>query len=318
VIPFAYQLRKTQFLLLLLISFFVAHLLAALPRPQASAPPDSSLCSKADSGDPSAIRQLHQYLLQKDAAAPGYDIALSWLRSRAELGDPGSQFLLGYLFEHGHGVPQDLAQAVTNYQAAGLRGDSFAQNNLASLYQRGRGIPRDLQRARELYLLSARRNNSAAQTNLASMYYAGDGVPRDFSEAARWFLAAANQGDPVAQHNLGVLYYRGEGVPKDFVGAAKWVGRSAAQNLASAQTDLAFLYETGAGVSQDDFAAYLWYSRALACGDSTGASRRDAIARRLSAKQRDEGRTLAANPPSPPHNAFSWSSGATFSVLPKN
>lgn len=319
-IPTAHQLRKTQFPLCVLLFLFLARTLAAVPPPQTPVPPDSIpvLCAQASAGDSFAVHRLNQYLLQHDSTAANYDAALSWLRNRAANGNPNSEFLLGYLFEHGHGVPQDLAQAITNYQAASSQGNSVAQNNLASLYQRGLGVPRDLQKARELYLSSVRQNNSAAQTNLASMYYVGDGVPRDVSEAARWFLAAANLGDPTAQHNLGVLYYLGEGVPKDLAASAKWIGRSATQNLGAAQTDLAFLYETGIGVSQDDFAAYLWYSRALASGDSTGASRRDAIARRLTAKQRDEGRTLATTPPSAPHNGFSWPAGSTFSVLPKH
>jgi len=319
VIPTAHQHPKTHFIPLVMFFFVVTQTFAALPRPQIPVTtlpdPITSLCSRADSGDPVAIQQLREYLLRHDSSSPNYDIAIGWLRSRAASGSANAEFLLGYLLEHGHGVPRDLPQAVANYQDASARGNSFAQNNLAYLYQRGLGLPRDPRKARELYLASARQNNSAAQTNLASMYYIGDGVSRDPAEAARWFLAAANQGDPIAQHDLGVLYYRGEGVRKDLPAAAKWIGLAATQSLASAETDLAFLYETGSGLSQDEFAAYLWYSRALAAGDSAGASHRDAIARHLNAKQRDEAHALATTSLAPPDTG-SFAPGYALSILP--
>jgi TPR repeat protein len=322
VIHSKHQQRCLQFVSLALFFLLADRSLAAFPHAQAPAPtastPVSGLCVQAAAGDSSAIHRLNQYLLQQDTTAVDYAVALDCLRARAAHDHPDAEFLLGYLFEHGHGVPQDLVKAAANYQAASDRGDSFAQNNLASLYQRGLGVPRDPRKALDLYTASAQRGNAIGQTNLASLYYRGDGVPINVSEAARWFLAAADRGgDSVAQHNLGVLYYRGQGVPQDFAAAAKWIGRSASQGLPAAQADLGFLYETGAGVSQDEFAAYLWYSRASAAGDSDGAARRDAIAHRLSAKQRDEGRALAAAPRSTSHDALTPSPGE-LAILPKH
>ena len=315
------QLSKTRFILLANLSLLLAHSLGAVPRSQTPATARSEsvavLCTQADSGDSSAIRSLNQYLVQHESSADDYAIALNWLRARAAGDNPDAEFLLGYLFEQGHGVPQDLARAAANYQAASDHGNSFAQNNLASLYQRGLGVPRDLAKAFSLYTAAASQRNPVAETNLASMYYIGAAAPRDYSAAARWFLAAAEQGDPTAQHDLGVLYYQGLGVPKDLAAAAHWEGLAAINGNPRAQTDLAYLYETGSGVPRDYFAAYLWYSRAIAAGDTSGSSRSEAVARCLNPKQRDEGHALATTRSSSPHPSALVPSDV-FSVLPSH
>jgi TPR repeat protein len=316
------QVNKTRFILLVNFTVLVAHSLGAAPRSQAPATAKAEsvaqLCAHADSGDSSAIRSLNRYLVQYDSGADDYAIALDWLRARAARDNPDAEFLLGYLFEHGHGVPQDLARAAANYQAAANRGNSFAQNNLASLYQRGLGVPRDLDKAFHLYTAAALQRNPVAETNLASMYYVGAAARRDYSAAARWFLAAAEQGDSTAQHDLGVLYFQGLGVPKDLAAAAHWEGLAAINGNPRAQTDLAYFYETGSGVPRDNFAAYLWYSRAIAAGDTSGSFRSEAVARCLNPKQRDEGHALATTPSSSPRDPLSLVPSDVLSVLPNH
>ena len=315
----AHQRTRSQLIFLSLFFFLAAHALVALPRPQDLQGPALSdsiaeLCAKADSGDSLAMQRLNRYLLRYDSSSPDYAIAVDWLRPRASRDIPDAQFVLGYLLEHGHGVPKDLAQAAVNYELAAAHGVAAAQNNLAALYQGGLGVPRDPQKAFELYSSAARLGYSVSQTNLASMYYTGAAVPRDYALAAKWFRAAAEQGDSIAQHNLGVLYYQGLGVPRDYAAAAHWEGLAAVHGNPLAQTDLAYFYETAAGVPQDYFAAYLWYSRAIANGELSGTSRRDAIARFLNRKQRDEGQAVAAAAPS--GNSPTTNPSGSLALLP--
>jgi len=292
--------------------------LAASPQTTVRSDSISSLCSQADSGDSAERRQLTQLLLQHNSAEPDFAPALDCLRFSATRGNPDAQFLLAYLFEHGHGVPRDISLAAKYDAAAAGHGHPIAQNNLAFLYQHGLGVPRDLHKAFDLYTIAAQHGNSVAQTNLASMYLAGKAIPRNYAAAVQWLRAAADQDNATAQHDLGVLYYLGLGVFRDLTAAAHGEGLAAVHGNTLAQTDLAYFYETGSGVPRDYFAAFLWYSRAIAAGDSSGASRRDSIAHLLNRKQRDEGAAIARSSPSPARDPLTPATAGSLSVLPSH
>src|ERR1700746_2977756 len=117
-----------------LLLFICCSLLAvspALPAPlrQPVALPASvipELASRADSGDPAARLQLKEFLVSADPASPGYDQALSWLQSSPSQNKPDAQFVLGYLYEHGKGLPLDYNKAAENYRLSALQGYSPA------------------------------------------------------------------------------------------------------------------------------------------------------------------------------------------------
>jgi len=163
----------------------------------------AGLISRADAGEAAAAQQLLKFLLHADPAAPGFDVALAWLRVQAERDEPHAELLLGYLYEHRRGLPQDYTKAAANYQAAALHDDHSARNNLAFLYQRGLGVPRDPQRAYELYLAAAQQNDISALCNLATMYYTGSGVARmtrrrlgGFALRRNWEMRRGNMTSP--------------------------------------------------------------------------------------------------------------------------
>jgi uncharacterized protein len=268
----------------------------AIPNLRAQIPNSVSsiieLKTRAESGDSNAQQYLINFLSQADTQAPGYDTALAWARSAASRNDPGARFLLGYLYEHGQGVPRDYTQAAKNYETAALQGHSIAQNNLAHLYSNGLGVSKDVTRAFRLFLAAAQQGNRIAQWNLGHAYCDGDGTPRDYAQAARWFRAAAELGDPLAQHDLGVLYFRGQGVP---VEAARWERLAAKQGHVAAETSLGYFYETGKGVSLNYVEAYVWYSRASAAGDGLASRRRKFLFGLMTRKQTIEANSLLAH-----------------------
>jgi uncharacterized protein len=297
---------------------FVLYLIAPLTSAaqQHPAPSIPELKSRAESGDFSAQAQLSQFLLDKDPSVLGYDSALSWLRDSASRNNFHSQFLLGYLYEHGQGVPHDCAQAARYYEAAAVQGHHASQNNLAGLYQHGLGVRRNFSKAFELYLAAARQNDPVAQSNLAAMYYDGQGTPRNFTEAARWFRAAADSGDPVGQHDLGVLYYKGQGVPLDYGVAAHWVALSARQGHPYAASDLAYLYENGQGVPLDYAAAYTWYSRAAASGDARAGAHLKSLSQIMSRKQLDEANSLVSSQTTQAYSHYASPPPPSLALLP--
>src|SRR5262245_31279809 len=63
-------------------------------------------------------------------------------RLLAERGDARAQTLLGFLHEHGRGVPQDYVAAAHWYSFAAAQGDPTEQYLLGLMYDRGHGVPR--------------------------------------------------------------------------------------------------------------------------------------------------------------------------------
>ena len=62
----------------------------------------------------------------------------------AARGSPRAQGLLGFLYEHGFGVPQAYDAAADLYMQASEQGDPFAQAMLGLMYDKGHGLPRDV------------------------------------------------------------------------------------------------------------------------------------------------------------------------------
>jgi TPR repeat protein len=62
----------------------------------------------------------------------------------AAQGNPRAQGLLGFLYEHGFGVPLAYDAAADLYTQAAVQGNPFAQAMLGLMYDKGHGLPRDV------------------------------------------------------------------------------------------------------------------------------------------------------------------------------
>ena len=62
-----------------------------------------------------------------------YKKAAYFTKKAAELGHVKSQFHMGYMYEKGIGVKQDMKEAVKWYRKAARRGDKMAKNHLKKL-----------------------------------------------------------------------------------------------------------------------------------------------------------------------------------------
>lgn len=60
----------------------------------------------------------------------------------AERGDANAQALLGFMYEHGRGVPQDYGLAAYWYMCAATQGHATAQYLLGLMYDKGHGVVR--------------------------------------------------------------------------------------------------------------------------------------------------------------------------------
>lgn len=247
----------------------------------------SSIRLRAQQGDPRA-----EYLVGRSymtGASPNYGEAAKWFRQSAAQGSADAEFSLGYLYEHGDGVPRDYQQALFYYSAAAKQGHLTAENNLASMYENGRGAKKNIKEAERWYRAAAEDSEVVAQGNLASLYFRA----HNYSEAVIWFRAAAQQGDAAAQENLAWMYYTGTGITLDFGEAAKWVRLAAAQGHARAELDLGYLYEQGKGVPLDYSNAYVWYTAAAIGGEKRAAKRIKSVERVMTPDQINKARAAA-------------------------
>ncbi|MGJ8690807.1 MAG: hypothetical protein ACSHXZ_14955 [Gammaproteobacteria bacterium] len=190
------------------------------------------------------------------------EIAVDWYEKAAVQGSAGAQNSLGWMYENGRGVPQSDENAVDWYKKAAVQGSAGAQNSLGWMYDKGRGVPQSDETAVDWYKKAASQGSAGAQTNLGWMYEEGRGVPQSDETAVDWYKKAADQGYARAQTNLGWMYEEGRGVPQSDENAVGWYEKAADQGYARAQTNLGWMYEEGRGVPQSDENAVGWYRKA--------------------------------------------------------
>ena len=99
----------------------------------------------------------------------------------------------------------------------------------------------DYGRAFAAWITLARDGDAEAQVAIAGMYRFGEGQRIDLTEAARWYRRAADLGEPIAQLNLGEMYLLGLGVPRDPVRAHLFLTLATRQGRAWARDRLGAL-----------------------------------------------------------------------------
>lgn len=105
---------------------------------------------------------------------------------------------LGYQYDHGIGVPQDLEEARRLYTISAVQGDYMGQNNLGYFAANGRGGPQDVHLAAENLRASMAQGFDLAAANLAELIVAVPSLdPRPLSGAAHcvWAQEYATQRD---------------------------------------------------------------------------------------------------------------------------
>ena len=70
--------------------------------------------------------------------------------------------MLGFMYEYGRGVAQDLSQAAAWYYKAAQQGNGVAQCNLGLMFENGRGVAQDVNGAVAWYRKAAAGGNQRA------------------------------------------------------------------------------------------------------------------------------------------------------------
>jgi uncharacterized protein len=124
---------------------------------------------------------------KEDAAAAygrgDYQEAIRLFRPLAAQGDAVAQFILGYMYSYGKGVPQDYAEALKWYRLSAAQGDAGAQSGLGVMYSHGEGVPQDYVRAHMWFNLAGAAGNLEATKNRDIV--AAKMTPQQVSEAQK-------------------------------------------------------------------------------------------------------------------------------------
>ena len=99
----------------------------------------------------------------------------------------------------------DNSKAVELYRKAADMGNADAMCNLGFMYEKGHGVPQDYKKAGEFYRMAIEKGNATAMSNLGEFYRDGFGVKQDFTEAEKLFNKAIAAGFKGAEAELAKL-----------------------------------------------------------------------------------------------------------------
>ena len=241
-----------------------------------------------ETGAPNGLKNVHDQpvpaaeLQTPDATADlaygafqrGYYLsAFAIATKNAGAGDSAAQTLLGLIYEHGYGVPQDLEKSASWYELASNGGDKEAQYRLGLLYLDGLGVEKDSGKAAEYFRRAAGQKQAKAAYNLGLFYLEGKLFEKDMQKAVELFRvgAEANNGD--AQYALALMHKRGQGLAADDAEAFRWFGRAAASGHLPAQVEMAIMVFNGVGTAKDEEAAAHLFKQAANSGNPVAMNR---------------------------------------------
>jgi len=229
-------------------------------------------CARATSGDADAVEDLYDFVYEDDVAEQAFALLLriadaghaharyrvgnclqyglgaaeniaeaaNWYRLAARQDHGEAQYELGFLYEHGDGVPQqNTGTAAGWYRKAADNGVAAAMQRLGGLYEKGTGVQQDMHEALRLYRAAAEEGDMDAQFDLGRFHEFGHATARDIHTAIAWYTAAAEQDHDGAAFVLGMLFLEGtDCLPRDRATAVRWLEAAAAQGNQLAENRL--------------------------------------------------------------------------------
>jgi uncharacterized protein len=126
--------------------------------------------------------------------------AAALLQQAAAVGNPTAAYELGYMYENGDGLEQNLEQSARWYLKAADLGDAAGEAAVGQLYEDGNQVAENWDTAAQWYAKSAQQGNRIGEFRLGRAYHYGVGVPLDLGAAEQWYEKAAAQGHSQAAY----------------------------------------------------------------------------------------------------------------------
>jgi len=225
-----------------------------------------------------------------------YERAIVPCLQAAETGDDQAQYVLGLMFDNGHGVKRDSKQARAWYSKAAKQGyaaasyklqilqdeatDDWQQKYMARQEQASGKTAQEITQSEPPAAISmppavvktrmpatptagAIAPPAAPARPLLPVHYSADEL------LFRQYMAEAEAGNSHARYLLGLMFHEGVGVEKDDLQAAGMFILAAGQGLTEAQYALGLIYYQGTGVERDENKAKQWLEKAAQRGDAS-------------------------------------------------
>lgn len=143
------------------------------------------------------------------------ELAVSWFRRAAELGDAAGEFCLGLVYQGGWGVPRDERFALQMLQSAASQGYPEAQHALASIYLSTQSSVEKQATAFDLLKSAAKQGVALAQYDLGRRLIRNRLQARDYDDGVEWLQKAAAQGHSLSRQELDDLQSAGSVNPRE-------------------------------------------------------------------------------------------------------
>lgn len=202
-----------------------------------------------------------------DREEQSFERALGFYRKAALKGDPRAQYLIGTMYESGHGVAQSYREAAKWYERSFNQGYKKATSAMAFIYESGLGAKRSRALAIEHYTTAAEGGDLRAINNLGLIYKDRSGSKPNYHGAVVFFQKGNLQEYSPCQANLAAMYEKGLDVERNCQTAAVLFKRAARQGSISAKRSLAEMYSFGLGLKQSENISRHLYLEAARWGD---------------------------------------------------
>ncbi len=142
-----------------------------------------------------------------------------WISKAANQENVNAEYYLGYMYNYGFGIDQDLKKSFYWFAKAARqenvdKGKRYnhkeAQYNLATMYLWGKGTTVDYEKALYWFTKLAEQRHEKSQYFLGMMYYVGAGTTVDHKKAGELFIKAAKSNHSDAQFMIGQMIYHKE------------------------------------------------------------------------------------------------------------
>ena len=132
-----------------------------------------------------------------------YAQSLKLARMSSKSGSRYGQYAFGELYHNGAGrLAKNDARAVVFFRLAAAQGLDVAQFMLGYMYYHGYGVDQDLAEALRQFQFAAAQGYPQALYYIADCHEHGWGVYKDVAEAIRWYRCAHAAGHPYAANEL--------------------------------------------------------------------------------------------------------------------
>ncbi|MGB5866253.1 MAG: hypothetical protein WBG69_00110 [Arcobacteraceae bacterium] len=178
----------------------------------------------ASLGDIGAMQDLAQKYLCGDCYSDvevNYEKAKIYIEKLHDLGYPKYTYTLGWLYNFGKGVDQDLEKAKEYYIESSKKGYLKGYYTVGWWYYKGEFVKQDYKKAFEYFKKAL--PYSDAFNMLGIFYENGHEVTQDYAKAIEYYEQSNTD---ISNYNLGQIYEKGIVAPKDIEKAKYWYQRS--------------------------------------------------------------------------------------------